>query len=193
MIVRYPDPILRRVSQPVEPGGIAATTVIERLMAAWTAMDGKMFGLAAPQVGLSLRVFLVNEHGQPRIFLNPTVIERSPVRVRERESCLSLPGVVVELERPNMVIFEAHDPAGSKLKLMAGGAEARAIQHEVDHLDGILIVDKLTVRERREALKRFTPPGDKRILVPQGNVVLPGDAARPRKPARKSGLIAHGA
>ncbi len=145
----YPDPILRKRCEPLSPGGVAKQSVIEALKATWRP---GMAGLAAPQIGLLFRAIAVYDGDGYRIFVNPVIVERSENVVRGPEACLSVPFVVAEVDRASWVIFEATDPNVGKVKLMATDHQAVAIQHEIDHLDGILFIDHLSSRERRNAL-----------------------------------------
>ncbi|MCX8102759.1 MAG: peptide deformylase, partial [Geminicoccaceae bacterium] len=110
-------------------------------------------GLAAPQLGLSVRVIAVMEGDACRIFLNPEILVRSPRVVRGQEACLSLPHVTAEVDRAAEIVFRAFDPERGEVTLGAEGWLAAVVQHEVDHLDGILFIDRLSQAERKLALR----------------------------------------
>jgi len=100
-------------------------------------------GLAAPQIGIPLRLFVTDVPGdKPRIFINPTIIALSENTTKFQEGCLSLPGIHKDVIRPEQVKIEATDLKGRIFKLECKGLLARCIQHEYDHLDGILFIDK---------------------------------------------------
>jgi peptide deformylase len=110
--------------------------------------------LAANQVGVLRRVFILQaeEDEEPQALVNPTIVERSDELELEDEGCLSLQGVVVPVERSVRIRLEALDAAGDPIELELEGLAARVAQHEVDHLDGVLIVDRTTEEGRRDAL-----------------------------------------
>jgi peptide deformylase len=115
-------------------------------------------GLAAPQVGVSSRVIVVDprdEGIEPFALVNPGVVELGTELVRDEEGCLSIPGLKEIVERPATVKVEALDREGRPITIEAGGLVARILQHEVDHLDGILFVDRVSALKRRMLLKRW--------------------------------------
>jgi len=122
-------------------------------------------GLAAPQVGILSRVFVVDvpdENGEriKRAFVNPVIVERTGTTVGE-EGCLSIPGVRADVKRAARIVVEAADEDGRPFRLAAEGLLSRAIQHETDHLDGVLFVDRLSAIKRKlleGRLKRVRPP-----------------------------------
>ena len=149
---RYGDPVLRRKAEPVT----AVTPEIQRLIDQLieTMYHDLGIGLAAPQVGVSLRVIaLDDEHGKgPTALINP-VITASRGQVAGEEGCLSLPGVFGEVVRAEWVSVKAQDREGRSLSFEAQGLLARVIQHEIDHLDGILFIDRLD-KAQRDRIKR---------------------------------------
>jgi len=122
-------------------------------------------GLAAPQVGISQRVFVVDvadddSERVKRAFVNPVIVERSGSMTGE-EGCLSIPGLRADVKRAARVVVEATDENGAPFRLEAEGLLSRAIQHETDHLDGILFVDRLSAIQRKlmeGKLKKVRPP-----------------------------------
>lgn len=142
-IRKYPDPVLRQPAQPV--------TIIDarlRQLAAdmlETMQDAQGVGLAAPQVGESIRMVIVDfdpENGDPRVLINPVIIKRSGRKELKVEGCLSFPDVRTQIKRSPRVVCEAQNLDGEIVEYQAEGLAARAVQHELDHLDGMLFVDK---------------------------------------------------
>jgi len=118
-------------------------------------------GLAAPQIGISTRVFVVDvrdsedEPGGCYALVNPVIVEFSKATERSPEGCLSIPGLEDVVERPTAVVLEAVDPEGDPVRIEATGLLSRALQHELDHLDGILFPDRVTPLKRRLLLKKW--------------------------------------
>src|SRR5215207_5999846 len=149
-ILEYPDPRLREVGEPVT----AVTPEIQALVddMAETMYDAPGCGLAATQLGIKLRIFVVDcaEEDQPsdlRVFINPEIIEKDGVVVWT-EGCLSFPGVREEIKRAESVKVRALGRDGKPFELEADGLLAVAIQHETDHLDGVLMIDKLNALKK---------------------------------------------
>lgn len=157
-IVFLGDPVLREPTPEVEAFDDELKALVDDLFATMAAAEGA--GLAAPQVGVSRRVCVVDvrhvEGDHARIALvNPRVAESSSEREREPEGCLSIPGVTEVVNRPARVVVEGLTPDGEPVRVEAEGLYARALQHEIDHLDGVLFVDHLTPLKRRLLLKRY--------------------------------------
>ncbi len=154
LLRRYGDPALRSSATPVDRFDDALHTQVARM--AKIMGDALGVGLAAPQLGLSQRllVYRVGPDAPLVALVNPEVEWTSDedLEVLE-EGCLSIPGVAVEIERPVHVRVRARDEQGEERLVEASGLEARVIQHEVDHLDGLLILDRATKEGRREALR----------------------------------------
>lgn len=147
----YGDPVLRRKAEPVREVTPAIRTLIEGMYAVMYGARG--LGLAAPQVGASQRVFVLDvedEEGQrvKRAFINPVLKEKSGSMVGE-EGCLSIPGLYADVKRYARVVFEATDEDGQPFRVEGTGLLARALQHELDHLDGVLFVDRLSLIRRK--------------------------------------------
>lgn len=121
-----------------------------------TMRIGKGVGLAAPQVGLSKRLFVVHIDGnKPMVFANPEIIETSLELVAFEEGCLSIPGVYADLDRPEVIRIQAWNERGRPFNLEAQGFLARVIQHEMDHLNGVLFTDRLPAGLRDKLLKQY--------------------------------------
>jgi peptide deformylase len=152
-IRQYPDPVLRMQAQPVERFDDDLVKLVERMKRLMGEAAG--VGLAANQVGVLQRVFVVQpeaEEEAPRALVNPAIVERSGQKEIENEGCLSMQGVLIPVERDLAVTIEARDEHGEEVRLELEGLAARVIQHELDHLDGVLIIDRTTPEGRREAL-----------------------------------------
>jgi peptide deformylase len=150
---RYGDPILKSRATTVDRFDETLGNQVKRM--AGIMSDAFGVGLAAPQLGISQRV-LVYRVGQdaPVIALvNPEVEWAGDEREPAEEGCLSIPGVQVEVERPVHVRVRAHDEDGELRTVEASGLEARVIQHEIDHLDGVLILDRTSREQRKEAIR----------------------------------------
>jgi len=157
---QYPEVVLRQAAKPVTEFGpdlIALVGRMERLMD-----DAHGVGLAAPQVGLRRRLFVFRRDGEglAQVAINPEINARSDETTIEEEGCLSLGPVRVPVERATAVTLEFSDLTGEQHTLELEGLDARIVQHEMDHLDGTLIVDRTTEEARREAMAILRPdPG----------------------------------
>jgi peptide deformylase len=156
-ILEYPDPRLREVAKPVAE----VTDEIRKLCEdmAETMYDAPGVGLAATQVGVPLRIFVIDIAGEDepsdlRVFINPDIYEKDGVQTWN-EGCLSFPGVSEEIKRAEHVRVRALDASGKAFDLEADGLLAVAIQHENDHLDGILMIDKLSAIKKRMASRKL--------------------------------------
>jgi peptide deformylase len=153
-IRQYPDPVLRLEAQEVEAFDADLAQLVTRMTR--LMQDAQGVGLAANQVGVLRRVVVMladgEEEPEPRVLVNPVILDRSDETEEETEGCLSLQGVVVPVERAVSLRVEARDAEGEPVELELEGLAARVAQHEVDHLDGVLIVDRTTAEGRREAL-----------------------------------------
>jgi len=156
-ILLYPDPVLRRPARAVETFDTELRRLVDDLAATMYAAPG--VGLAAPQVGVGLRVAVVDvAAGTPEARLNVLVNPRLVVaegQQTEEEGCLSIPGLAEKVVRPRRVVVEAQGVAGEPLRLAGEGLLARALCHEIDHLDGILFVDRLTGLRKELTLRRL--------------------------------------
>jgi len=156
-IRQYPDPVLRMKANDVEEFDGDLTKLIERME--HLLHDANGVGLAATQIGVLRRVFIFqpDPDEEPRALINPRLAQGSDEREADDEGCLSLQGVVIPVERHERVAIEATDPEGKDVRLELEGLAARVVQHELDHLDGILIIDRTTPEARREALGILRP------------------------------------
>ena len=151
-IRQYPDPVLRLQAQEVVDFDGDLEQLVERMIR--LMQDARGVGLAANQVGILRRVFVIqaDEEQEPRALVNPVIVERSEELDEDDEGCLSMQGVVVPVERAVSIRLEAGDGQGNPVTLELEGLPARVAQHELDHLDGVLILDRTTPEGRREAM-----------------------------------------
>jgi peptide deformylase len=153
LIRRFGDPVLKSSATPVDRFDDALRNQVARM--AGIMKDAFGVGLAAPQLGVSQRV-LVYRVGQeaPLIALvNPELDWRADEEETFEEGCLSIPGIQVDVDRPVHVRVRARDEHGDERVVEASGLEARVIQHEMDHLDGVLILDRISREQRKEAMR----------------------------------------
>ncbi|MGI8621886.1 MAG: peptide deformylase [Solirubrobacteraceae bacterium] len=153
MVRRYGDPILR--SRALEIDRFDERLVEEAQQMGQLMHDAIGIGLAATQVGFMHRalVYRVEPDAAIAVLVNPVIEWRSQEEEIAEEGCLSLPGVHVEVERPVHVRVQGRDERGEALTIEASGLEARVVQHEIDHLDGVLILDRTPRGQRKEAMK----------------------------------------
>ncbi len=148
-IIKYPNEILRakakKVKDPLDP---KIQKLIAKMIGAMR--NAKGLGLAAPQVGKSLRICIIeepinakNEKVELHILINPKITSYSREKIKMEEGCLSFPGKFFEITRPTCVKVRYLDEIGKSVKIKASKVLARALQHEIDHLDGLLIIDKI--------------------------------------------------
>jgi peptide deformylase len=159
-IVTLPDPILRQVSTPVETFDASVKRLAADMLE--TMYDAPGIGLAAIQVGVPRRLLVLdvadNEEGEekrPLVLINPKILTLGETLKVYEEGCLSLPDVRIDIERPATLSVQFHDVDGKQQVLAADGLLATAIQHEMDHLDGRLIIDFLTRLKRDIIIRRF--------------------------------------
>ena len=153
LVRKHGDPVLRSRALPVDTFDDALRDQVRRMGRLMN--DALGIGLAATQVGLMNRVLVyrVEGEGPIAVLVNPVLEWAGEEREPLGEGCLSLPGVLVEVERPVHVRVRAQDERGEDLLIEASGLEARVIQHEMDHLDGVLILDRTSRERRKEAMR----------------------------------------
>ncbi len=146
----YPDALLSQVSQEVRDLGPEEKQLIEDLIETMYEYDG--VGMAAPQVGVLKRIIVVSPEGKPgteKVYLNPRILSEEGEEVGI-EGCLSLPGVSGEVNRAKKILLEALDIDAKRIQIKAEGFAARIFQHEIDHLNGKLFIDRIGFKQRRE-------------------------------------------
>ena len=148
----YPAPVLRRAAAPVE----AFDEELEKTVAAMFELmfQSRGVGLAAPQVGLKKRILVLNDESDPKktelnlVLINPKIVGRTGKRGKAEEGCLSFPGIYAEVERPERCTVEAADLSGKRTTVEYDGFRSRIIQHEYDHLEGVLLVDRMSPADK---------------------------------------------
>ncbi len=158
---KFGDPVLRTRARPVERIDDALVSEIERM--GLLMNDAMGVGLAATQIGALHRVLVyrVQQQAPVNALINPEIEWRGSEQEIAEEGCLSLPAVAVDVERPVHVRVRALNERGEPITIEATGLEARVLQHEVDHLDGVLILDRTSREQRKQAMRtlREAPPG----------------------------------
>jgi peptide deformylase len=156
-IRQYPDPALRMQAREVEQFDDDLARLVERMLRLMADANG--VGLAANQVGVVRRVFVFHPdpESDPVAVVNPVIAERGGETASDDEGCLSMQGVQVPVERATTIRLEGRDPTGGELSLELSDLGARVAQHELDHLDGVLIIDRTTEAARKEALGILRP------------------------------------
>jgi peptide deformylase len=156
-IRQYPDPVLRMRAREVESFDEDLVRLVERMTRLMEDANGA--GLAANQVGVLRRVFVFHPEpdGDPVAIVNPVIVERGGETLSEDEGCLSLQGVQVPVERALSVRLEGRDAQGNEVSFDLTELGARVVQHELDHLDGALVLDRTTDEARKEALAILRP------------------------------------
>jgi peptide deformylase len=151
-IRQYPDPVLRMRANEIEQFDGELARLAERMTKLMGEAAG--VGLAANQVGVLQRIFVfqASAEDEPQALINPQIVERTDETDVGDEGCLSMQGILVPVERPLGVALEARDLDGEPVRLELEEMAARVAQHELDHLDGVLIIDRTTPDGRREAL-----------------------------------------
>jgi peptide deformylase len=153
------DPGLREPAEPVQEVDDDIRRLVQDMLETMYHAQGT--GLAAPQVGVSQRLIAVylgesDEDGAGMVALvNPTVVDASRKKDRAPEGCLSIPGMEEVVERPATVTVEGLDPDGEAVSLQASGLFGRALQHEIDHLDGVLFIDRVSPLKRKLLLRKW--------------------------------------
>ena len=154
-IRQYPDPVLRMRAREVDTFDDVLQGLIRRLRQLMHDANG--VGLAATQVGILQRVFVFQQDEETHAIVNPVITERSEELEVGDEGCLSLQGVLVPVERHVSLTLEGKDETGADLRFELEGLPARVAQHELDHLDGTLIIERTTDEARKQALATLRP------------------------------------
>jgi peptide deformylase len=163
-IRQYPEPVLREPATAVSEFSDDLRALVARMTRLMDDANG--VGLAGNQVGLLRRLLVYRpdrEDAEPRALVNPVIVESSDEKASDEEGCLSLGPLRVPVERHVRIAVEGQDENGEAVRVDAEDLEARILQHEIDHLDGVLIIDRTTPEARREALAALRPePGPRR-------------------------------
>lgn len=148
----FGDPVLRQVAKPVEKIDGRLARLVESMTE--TMYDAPGVGLAAPQVGVQKRLFVYDIGDGPQVAVNPEIMESSGEWTYD-EGCLSVPGLSFEIVRPNAVTLRALDLDGNEVVFEVDEFHGRVFQHEMDHLDGVLVLDRLEKKARRDAMRQL--------------------------------------
>jgi len=181
-VVKFGDPVLKSKASPVSSFGPDLRAEVERMFA--IMRDGLGVGLAATQVGALRRllVFQAGPDAPPSALINPEIEWLSEESAVAEEGCLSLPRVTMDVERPLYARFSGRDVGGEPITIEAAGLEARVLQHEIDHLDGVLILDR-TVRDQRKAALRALREGGSYSPSAEEEIGAEGELREPRTDA----------
>ncbi len=157
-IITLPDPKLRLISKPIERVDAGLVKLIDDMIE--TMHDAPGVGLAAIQIAEPIRLLVVDvakkeEPPAPHVFVNPEILWRSDDRSTYEEGCLSIPEYYAEVERPASVRVSALDRDGKAREVVADGLLATVLQHEIDHLDGVLFIDHISKLKRDRVIKKF--------------------------------------
>jgi peptide deformylase len=153
-ILTLGDEHLSLKAEPIRPINAQIAKLAEEMIE--LMKEGKGVGLAGPQIGFMKRIFVIQIEGdKPRVFINPSIVETSQETVKVEEGCLSIPGIWADVIRPAAIRVQAWNEKGRPFTLDADGMLARVIQHEYDHLEGILFIDRLSQSRRNKILTKI--------------------------------------
>lgn len=158
-LIILPDPILRQVSKPIETVDGEVKKLADDMLE--TMYDAPGIGLAAIQIGVARRMLVLDvskdgEDKQPLVFINPEIVASSDARSVYEEGCLSIPDYYAEVERPATITVKHIDRDGKEQIVEADGLLATCLQHEIDHLNGVLFIDHISKLKREMVVRRFT-------------------------------------
>ena len=167
-ILTEPNKLLRQVSEPVESVGDSEKQLMDDMLDTMYAANG--IGLAAIQIGVPKRIIVMDiskedKKKDPRYFVNPVIIKKDSLEATYEEGCLSVPNQFAEINRPSKCEVEYLDYNGEKKILNAEGILATCIQHEMDHLEGILFIDYLSKLKKSMIIKKLSKSKPERIVV----------------------------
>lgn len=182
-VVKFGDPVLKSVASPVREFGPELRAEVERMVG--IMRDGMGVGLAATQVGVLRRllVFQAGPDSEPTALINPEIEWLSDEVVVAEEGCLSLPRVSMDVERPLHARFGGFDVDGEPVRIEASGLEARVLQHELDHLDGVLILDRAPRAQRKGALRALREGGSYSPPFDEADEIADGEHREPKHTA----------
>ncbi len=165
-ILTEPNKVLRKISKPVEKVGKEEQKLMDDMLETMYSANG--IGLAAIQIGIPKRIIVMDigkEKKEPMYFVNPFIINKDPVKATYEEGCLSVPNQFAEIDRPSKCEVEYLDYNGKKQFLKADGLLATCIQHEMDHLEGVLFIDYLSKLKKSMIIKKLSKNKLTRIVV----------------------------
>ena len=168
IILTEPNKILRQVSKPVQSVGEQERRLMDDMLETMYAANG--IGLAAIQIGIPKRIIVMDlskdeDKKDPKYFINPIIINKDPIKTTYEEGCLSVPNQFAEIDRSKKCMIEHLDYNGEKQILNAEGLLATCIQHEMDHLEGILFIDYLSKLKKNMIIKKLSKNKSTRIVV----------------------------
>jgi len=149
----FGDPVLKSRATPVKEFDESLEHLAEEMMRVMREAEG--VGLAANQIGRLKRIFVAAYEDEEYAIVNPVIEERSETTEKDIEGCLSIPETRVEVERPTAVTVSGQGPSGEPVRIEAEGLLARIFQHEIDHLDGVLILDRTDRESRKNAMREM--------------------------------------
>jgi peptide deformylase len=149
----FGDPVLASQAAAVTDIDGKVVRIVEEMFDTLYDSDSGI-GLAAPQVGIQRQIFVWDMDDEPMVILNPTIVESDGEWVYD-EGCLSIPGLYVEMTRPKTVLMKGIDMNGNEISLEADELEARLFQHELDHLNGVLMFDRMQPEQRKQAIAEY--------------------------------------
>jgi peptide deformylase len=166
-LIILPDPLLRQASKPIERVDTEILRLADDMLE--TMYDAPGIGLAAVQIGVARRMLVIDvaregEDKQPLVFINPEVVASSDERSVYEEGCLSIPDYYAEVERPARVTVKHIDRDGKEQVIEADGLLATCLQHEIDHLNGVLFIDYISRLKRDMVIKKFTKAAKSKAL-----------------------------
>ena len=167
-IITEPNPLLRQISKPVDKVGDEERLLMDDMLETMYAANG--IGLAAIQIGIPKRIIVMDickekNKKEPRYFVNPVIKNKDILKSTYEEGCLSVPNQFAEVDRPKKCDLEYLDYNGEKKVLKAEGLLATCIQHEIDHLEGILFIDYLSKLKKSMIIKKLSKNKSTRIVV----------------------------
>ena len=155
----FGDPVLASQAAAVTDIDGKVVRIVEEMFDTLYDSDSGI-GLAAPQVGIQRQIFVWHMDDEPMVILNPTIVESDGEWVYD-EGCLSIPGLYVEMTRPKTVLMKGIDMNGNEISLEADELEARLFQHELDHLNGVLMFDRMQPEQRKQAIAEYKKLSEK--------------------------------
>ncbi|PZM12141.1 peptide deformylase [Rhizobium tubonense] len=166
-LIILPDPLLRQVSKPIERVDAETKRLAQDMLD--TMYDAPGIGLAAVQIGVERRMLVIDvsredEERTPLVFINPEILSSSDDRSVYEEGCLSIPDYYAEVERPAQVTVKYIDRDGKDQMIDAEGLLATCLQHEIDHLNGVLFIDHISRLKREMVIKKFTKAAKAKVL-----------------------------
>ena len=166
-LIILPDPVLRQLSKPIERVDTDLQRLADDMLE--TMYDAPGIGLAAVQIGVPRRMLVIDvsregEEKQPQVFINPEIVKSSDERSVYEEGCLSIPDYYAEVERPATVSVRYLDRNGKEQTVEVDGLLATCLQHEIDHLNGVLFIDHISRLKREMVIKKFTKAAKSKAL-----------------------------